>query len=111
MMNGITPSVDGRLINNYHGNLVNLFYKILPMRENDEASLPVYIDNLKCELIGCRRLMEQADFDPYYLSLIAILQYLLEMPDCDVQMTKRQVFKAISICKKLKSMYWEEADE
>lgn len=109
-INNTMLSIDEQLVNNYHRNLVNLFYKILPMRENGEESLPVYLENLKCELIGCKKLMERTDCDPYYMSLICILQYLLETPDCEVSSTKRQVFKAISICNKLGTMYWKEGD-
>ena len=39
------------------------------------------------------------------MTLISILQYLIDTPDCPVQDVKREVFRAISICNKLKSRY------
>ena len=99
--------LDTELVVNYFKNLVNQFFKILPMRESNEGSLPVYIDSLKSELLGCSGLIVGLECDPYFLTLLSILQYLRDNPDCSVKVTKREVFKAISICNRFKAKYTE----
>lgn len=93
--------IPDELLCNYFRNLINRFYKILPMREEDEPTLPVYIESLCHELIGCEKLIYALDCDARFLSLIAILKYFSENPDCSVKEVKREVFKAISICGEL----------
>lgn len=97
--------VSKELLCNYFKNLVNLFFKILPIREKEEASLTTYMKSLQIELLGCKGLIVALNSDPYYLSLLSILQYLIDNPDCEVYKVKREVFRAISICNKLKSKY------
>lgn len=99
--------LSSELIFNYFRNLVNQFFKILPMRESEEESLPVYIDSLRSELLGCSRLIVGLGKDPYFLTLLNILQYLSDNPECSVKTTKREVFKAISICNRFKAKYTE----
>lgn len=97
--------VSEELIGNYFESLVNAFFKILPIRESGEASLPVYIQSLQIELVGCRKFVCELDNDPCFLTLVSILQYLYDNSDCPVQDVKREVFKAINICNKLKNKY------
>lgn len=97
--------VTKKLLCSYLKNLVNLFFKILPIREKEEASLSTYMNSLQVELLGCKGLITALDNDPYYLTLLAILQYLIDNPDCEVHKVKREVFRAISICNKLKAKY------
>lgn len=93
------------LLCNYFKNLVNLFFKILPIREKEEASLTTYMRSLQIELLGCRELVIALNNDPYYLTLLAILQYLIDNPECEIRKVKREVFRAISICNKLKAKF------
>lgn len=99
-----TP-INQELLHNYFINLVNLFFKILPIRENEESSLVVYMKSLQNELLGCQSLVTAVNNDPHYLTLLSILQYLIDYPECSVHEVKREVFKAISICNKLKAKY------
>lgn len=101
----IGVSITDELIHNYFESLVNSFFKILPIRENGETTLPVYIKSLQAELLGCKELICELNNNPNFLTLVAILQYLRDNPDCTVQDVKREVFRAISICNKLKSQY------
>lgn len=103
---GIPVSKD--LLCNYFKNLVNLFFKILPIRENNEDSLVVYMESLQTELLGCKELIIALKNDSNYLTLLSILQYLIDNPECEVHKVKREVFRAISICNKLKSKYLSE---
>ena len=100
--------INGVVIHNYFRTLVNLFFKILPMRESGEASLNTYMQSLQCELCGCRDLIEAIDNDPRYMSLISILEYLIQHPGCEFHVVRREVFRAISICNKLQAKYAAE---
>lgn len=101
-------TIDSELLCNYFGTLVNLIFKILPMKENKEKTLQIYIKSLQKEMTGCKELVEFMRNDGLYLSLLSILQYQIDNPDCSPNDTRREVFKAISICNKLKSRYSEE---
>lgn len=97
--------ITDELICNYFKSLVNSFFKILPIRENGEKTLPVYIQSLQAELLGSKELIIGLNNNPNFLTLISILQYLRDNPDCPIQDVKREVFRAISICNKLKAQY------
>lgn len=106
MVNTVTGTpVATNLLKNYFHNLVNQFFKILPMRENNEDSLITYMQSLQTELLGCKDFIPEVGENPQYLTLLAILQYLIDNPSCTVVIVKREVFRAISICNKLKSVY------
>lgn len=97
--------MNAAVLNNYLRSLINLFFKILPLKESGERSLETYMRSLQAELLGCNSLVEAIHDDSMFLSLIAILQYLIDNPDCDVPFVRREVFCAISICNKLKEKY------
>lgn len=97
--------MDATVLSNYLRNLVNLFFKILPIRESGESSLEEYMKSLQAELLGCGELIKAIHEDPMFLSLIAILQFLIDHPENEIPVVKREVFKAISICNKLKARY------
>lgn len=97
--------IPDKMLDNYLAALVNQFFKILPIKESGEPSLKEFMKSLQVELIGCGKLMEQLSNDSMYLSLAAILQYMIDN-DCDTPVVKREVFKAISICKKLRKKYF-----
>lgn len=93
------------LIGNYFKHLVNSFFKILPIRENGEETLPVYIKSLQVELLGAKELICTLNNNANFMTLLAILQYLNDNPDCPVFDVKREVFRAIALCNKLKALY------
>jgi hypothetical protein len=107
MMINTTAGVpmDASVLRNYFKTLINLFFKILPIWESGESSLTVYMKSLQAELLGCKELIEAIHEDAQFLSLISILQYLIDTPSCDISIVKREVFRAISICNKLKARY------
>lgn len=94
-------------VQKYFKALVGQFYKILPIKESGEPSLGKYMDSLQREMIGCHSLIEALNYDELYISLLGVLQYLIEN-DCDVDTVRSEVFKAISICKKLQRKYGAE---
>ena len=93
------------VLDNYLRSLINLFFKILPLKESGERSLETYMKSLQAELLGCNALVEAIHDDSMFLSLASILQYLIDNPDCDVVFVRREVFRAISICHKLREKY------
>ena len=97
--------ISGEMIYNYFSSLVNCFFKILPIREKEEQSLTVYVESLQVELMGCGRVVKAIENDSGFLSLIAILQHLIDDPNYPVPKVKREVFKAISICNRLRDTY------
>lgn len=103
--------MDAAILKNYFRTLINLFFKILPIWESGESSLDTYMRSLQAELLGCKELIEAIHEDPSFLSLISILQYLIDNPSCGVGVVKREVFRAISICNKLKSRYTASMQE
>lgn len=97
--------IDAEVLHNYFRNLVNHFFKILPIREQNEESLTTYMQSLQAELLGCKGLVIAIQNDASYLTLLSILQYLIDNQECTVREVKREVFRAISICNKLKAQY------
>ena len=83
---------------------VNQFYKILPIKESGEPSLTQYMQSLLREMIGCQALITALDNDAQYLSLLSILQYMIDH-DCDVATVRTDVFKAIGILKKMQARF------
>lgn len=84
--------------------LIGRFYKILPIKESGEPSLNKYMDSLQREMLGCHSLIVALNYDELYLSLLSVLQYLIEN-DCDTDIVRYEVFKAIDTCKKLQKKY------
>lgn len=96
-----------KLMENYFSALVNNFFKILPMWENEEHSLHTYIRSLQSELTGGNNYIEALQETPSYASLLFILQFFIDNPDAPIADVKREVFKAIGLCNKLKDAYAE----
>lgn len=102
--------LDATMLSGYMRSLVSRFFKILPIREDGEASLETYMRSLQSELLGCKELVLVIHEDPEYMSLLNILQYLIDNPECSHGIVKREVFRAISICNKLKAKYAVEVE-
>ena len=100
--------LDREVVQKYFRRLVDMFFKIIPMREEKEPSLKIYMESLRGEMLGCKSLIRAIDHDPSFLSLLAILQYLIDNVDNEevsFMRLRREVFRAISICNKLEAKY------
>lgn len=97
--------MDLDFLKNYFKSMVNRFFKILPLKENGDATLPVYIESFQGELLGCKELVNALQADSQFVSLLAILQYLADTPELSTTSLRREVFRAISICNKLSAKY------
>lgn len=102
--------VSNRLIYNYLDTMVNSFFKILPIRESEAESLPVYLTSLQHELLGCEGLIHELNDDARFMRLMVMVQYLLDHPEASIADVKREVFKAIRICTQLRDQYGEAED-
>lgn len=92
-------------LKNYMRSLVDRFFKILPLWEDGEETLPEYLDSMLIELSGFRSMMFALHHDQDYVTLIAIVQYLIDNPETPTRVVKREVFRAISVCNKLSAKY------
>lgn len=105
----MTTQIDrlsGAMLSNYMSSLTNRFYKILPIKESEQDTLHDYVSSLLLEMTGCKELIIALHDDDRYLSLLSILQYIKEH-DPDVKIVRREVFKSLSIIKKLQKKYCE----
>lgn len=81
---------------------VGRFFKILPMFEEQCPTLTQYVQSLNREMIGLSYLVLKLDDYEEFLSLVATLENLARK-DLTVEEVKSDVFKSISILKKMKS--------
>lgn len=93
------------LLHNYFKSLVNQFFKILPMKEDREEFLQSYIESFQRELLGGLELIPGFKENSLFFTLVSILQYFIDHPECKTSVVKQEVFRAISICNKLKANY------
>ena len=97
-------AVSDTMFYNRIGGLINQFYKILPIKESGEVTLQKYMESLQREMLGLKALIEVLDNDQQYLSLLSILQYLIDH-DCDIPTVRSDVFKAINILKRFQQRF------
>lgn len=98
------------LMSNYLHTLVNRLFKILPIREQNDDSLPKYLHSLQIELLGSQSLIKAFQDDAIFLTILSILQYLIDNPNCSVKTVRREVFHTISLCNKLKATYLDNSE-
>lgn len=91
----------------YFQYLVDHFFKILPMKEQGEDTVYAYMDSLQFELLGFSELFTDAKYSANVVTLLSILQRLIDKKDCKISVVRREVFHAISICNKLIQAYSE----
>lgn len=104
MMTCYNVEIDRTVLIRYISGLINRFYKILPLREEGEPTLRQYQESLLREMLGCQSLVVAMKDDDRYMSLLAILQYMIDH-EPDVPKTKAEVFRAINILRQLQRKY------
>ncbi len=97
-------SIPAKMVDKYLDGLVSQFFKILPLKENGVPTLNEFMRSFQRELLGHKGLMSYVENDSMYMALLSILQYLIDN-DCGVDVVRKEVFRAISICKKLRQKY------
>lgn len=96
--------LSNELVNRHLRDLVNRFYKILPIKESGEPTLLQYQKSLLREMLGLQNLIVALKNDDRYLSLLSILQYMIDY-NPDVSAVRSDVFRAISILNHLQKKY------
>ena len=96
---GIT--MDNAFVSGYFASLVNRIFKILPIRERGETTLSTYLDSLIIEILGCESVLAELNGDEGILTLVSTFRYLRDNEDLPVSVVRREVFRAISVCKKI----------
>lgn len=102
----MTNSLTNESLYNYFDSLIGKFYKILPLKEKHENTLNTYLDSLKSELIGYTNLFVEFKKEPQFISLLSILQFLIDGQYNDI-VCKREVFRSIRIINHIKNQYCE----
>lgn len=100
--------IDSTEVCKYFNSLINRFFKILPMRENNEKSLQRYMHGLQQELVGCQGFFPALETCEPFISLLSNLQYLIDTPDCPVSKVKCTVFRSINICTRICGHFSDE---
>lgn len=101
MMTKYNEEISRELLCNKMDDLVNQFYKILPLKENGSPTVQQYMEGFMRELLGLKSLINALESDGMYLAILGVLQYHIDN-ECDTAKVKSDVFKAIQIIKKLK---------
>lgn len=96
-------------LRDYIKRLTGRFFKILPLREQNYASLDVYLERFRKELIGSRQLIDCLSEDGRYITLITTVESL-KADDCSIEETRSLVFDAISICNAIAEEYGGDED-
>lgn len=91
--------IEIELLENYFQKLIGSFFKILPIKENELGTLSSYARSLQFEIIGCRDTILYLNNDASIMTLISIARFISDNPGMPMQDLRREVFKAISICK------------
>ena len=105
MMTSHNTDLSREIVNNRVKDLIGQFFKILPLRESESPTLNQYIRSLLREMLGMQSLMLEWHDDGMIMTLVNILQYLADHPECDVPVVKTEVFKAINTVKTLQKKY------
>lgn len=79
----------------YLKSLINKVYKILPLKEEDSATIYQYLGGLAVEMQGCYDLHHELTESPQFMAALCVVQYLAT-EQYDVQTCRREVFKAIN---------------
>lgn len=95
------------VLSDYFASLVNKVFKVLPIREREEATLVTYLDSLAIELMGYESLLPSFSEDGEFISILSTVRYLRDNPDLPVPVVKREVFRMIASCKKIEKRYGE----
>lgn len=103
--------VNDVLVAGYFSSLVNRVFKILPIKEREEKTLETYLDSLSMELLGCKSLIPSLGDDGAYLSILASIRYIHDNPDLPLPIVRREVFRTISVCKKIEGRYAAEVSK
>lgn len=95
-MNTKYGKISDKTYKDYKVKLINNIYKILPMKEEKTDTINVYIESVLYELVGMEKVLYEAG---EICSIISVLENLIT--EQDLKIVKREVFRAISLVKRM----------
>lgn len=101
MMENEDIKITDAMADSYVSSLVNKLFKILPLKEENSDTLCAYLKSLQRELCGFNKIVNGSDC-AYIVSIMSVLQYLIDHDESDVGVVRSEVFRAISLCKKIR---------
>lgn len=97
--------IRGEMVDKYLKSLIGKFFKILPIKEKEDSTLVTYMSNFQAELLGFTALLPVASCDGNFVTLLSILQFLIDHQEITADQLRGHVFRAISISKHLIELY------
>lgn len=98
-------SMDEKAFRDYISVLANKkIYKILPLYEEKNKGVSKYVDSLLLELKGLGKVFEMLDANADYITLLATFEALSDECfnfDASNEVVKREVFKCITVTKRI----------
>jgi hypothetical protein len=82
---------------NYLRKLIDKFFKIIPLKEENSPTVDDYMESLILELIGAQDLVSVLNYNPQLLTLISTLRGLM----LNDENYRSEIFKCIQIVKSL----------
>lgn len=86
--------------NLYLNRMINELYKILAMKDEEDFTLPKYIDSVYIQLVGGAENFPELKTNQKYVSIINIIQYF-RTNEFDKQLCKREILKCTNLLAKL----------
>lgn len=84
--------------------LINQVFKILPLKEQKSEFIDTHISDIIKELKGFDMLIKDTEYDAVIMRILAILTYYEQnIYISSLEDVRRNVFKMITLCEKLKS--------
>ena len=75
-MTSVYGEIPNENLSQYFKYLVGKTFKILPLYEEDSATLPSYLKSYQRELIGDSMLFNELSEEPKFITLLATIEYL-----------------------------------
>lgn len=92
---------------NYFNYLINKTYKILPLKEENSATLKSYLESYLRELIGNKTLVSILVNEPKFITVLNTMQFLIS-EEYSTEICKKEVFKCIHMLEDINEKYFKE---
>lgn len=100
-MNTKYGQLPDEMLSDYINKMINKVWKMLPMREENIPTLPIYIEATLREFIAQKELIDCLKDNGNYIEILGIIEGLLKQHDFSAY--RSDVFRAVNLIKKLKS--------
>lgn len=89
---------------NYFKFLIGRVWKILPMSEEKNQHLKMYMESLQRELIGNMNLVEELKYDGYFITLLNKIEFLIS-EEYSHDICRKEIFECVELIKKLQNRH------